>query len=134
MKVYPNKVPKITATFGIHPGYSNTPLEKGPTDSQVRTRIQKISEEYFKETGRYCSFVVFPTRTIYRYEWGCPEGGEETYTIQSTADPERCVTDRSQVEYINDCKNIILEIAKSFRQCTLRIDVETVICYKYVMK
>ena len=24
MKVYPNKVPKITAVFGVNPGYDNT--------------------------------------------------------------------------------------------------------------
>lgn len=134
MKVYPNKVPRITATFGVQPGYNNTSMRNSPSESSVRSRIQKISEEYFKETGRYCSFVVFPTRTIYRFEWGCPNGGEETYTVQSTADPERCVTEYNRAEYIRDCKNIILEVAKSFDQCTVRIDTETVLCDKYVMK
>lgn len=134
MKVYPNKVPRITATLGVVPGYDNESQGNTPSENIVLTRIQRISEEYFKETGRYCSFVVFPTKTIYRYEWGCPKGGEITYTLQSTPDPERCTTGYKCDEYIKDCKNVILEIAKSFDQCTVRIDTETVLCDKYVMK
>ena len=134
MRVYPNKVPRIVATFGVQPGYNNKSQKDVPAEVTVMMRIQKISEEYFKETGRYCSFVVFPTQTIYRCEWGCPPGGEMTYTIQSTPDPERCVTEYNRNQYVKDCKNIILEIAKSFDQCTVRIEIDTVLCNKYVMK
>ena len=40
MKVYPNKVPRITATFGVQPGYNNTPMKNSPSESLVRSRIQ----------------------------------------------------------------------------------------------
>lgn len=135
MKVYPNKVPKITAVFGVNPGYDNTITSETISENEVLELIQKTCEEYYEETGRYCSFVVQRVRTLYREEWGCPKGGEDTYRVESTPDPETHVTGRSCLQYISDCKNIILTIAKHFEQHTVRIEVENtnIVCEKYVM-
>ena len=69
MKVYPNKVPRITATLGVVPGYDNESQGNTPSENIVLTRIQRISEEYFKETGRYSSFVGCFCRLSRRYPY-----------------------------------------------------------------
>lgn len=75
--------------IGVNEGYNvndNGEVTQGITP--IGALLQKAAEDVFKKTGIYVSTVVNgPNRTVYSQEWGCPVGGEVTYTISGDANP-----------------------------------------------
>ena len=59
--------------------------------------------------GEYIPFIAYPVKTVYKTEWGGPDGGENTYILTATANPEF-------VENINLWKVHIEEYAKRLKE------------------
>ena len=129
--MYPNKVPRITATFDMTPDHGDN-LQWSISKTQVIEQLQKTAEEYFELTGRYYSFILYQGDMTCKHKSGYPKISRLVYSVQSTADPESCVTEHARNQYISDCKNILIEIAKLFKHRSIRIETETVLCDKYV--
>ena len=72
------------ANIGVCAGYNNTKEEISDFSSYLQNKLEEIC----KETNIYVSFIVYPTTTVYKKEWGCPSGGEKTYNIESTRNPK----------------------------------------------
>lgn len=103
------KTLQCSATIGLEPTtifYDN-----------LYNKISEILEETAKTQEYYISFVVFPTRTLYKKEWGCPSlKGEATITLECVANPE-FITD---LEIWKECVlNCIKNIKLAFNQSTV---------------
>ena len=84
---------KFSAEIGVNEGYNVDENQKETLGIEaigklVQEKADTIYESDGFYKGIYISTVVDgPDRTIYRSEWGCPEGGELTYNISGTANP-----------------------------------------------
>ncbi|MBR1854225.1 MAG: hypothetical protein IJ794_13965 [Lachnospiraceae bacterium] len=73
-------------TIGVHVGYSADTKE--PVEEQKLIRIYRRAAEAAEAVnGVYISAVLWPSRVIYKTEWGCPEEGEFTYTFVGNCNP-----------------------------------------------
>ena len=73
--------------IGINAGYFHANEEKDPVKI-VTEKWHKLAEEIFKDCGIYIGAVICQSKTVYRPEWGCPPGGEDTLTISGVRNPE----------------------------------------------
>lgn len=117
----PNRTQKISTSFLCTERY----------DLMLK-KIHNICEERYAQTGMYCKFDAVPSYKMFSVKDGCHEGGVISVTLSSTADPEKYVTPHRIDEYINECKNVILAIAKEYKQDVVNIDISDVLALKYV--
>ena len=123
MKMIPNKTKKITASFMCTERYD-----------MVLKKIHSICEERYAHSNIYCEFDAVPSYKMFKMEDGCHEGGVISVSLSSVADPEKYVTPHKIDEYIDECKNVILTIAKEYEQSVVNIDISDVLTLKYVCK
>lgn len=72
---------------GITPGYFHQNGESKNAE-QISELWKEIALNVMNNTGLYISGVIQSSKTVYNTEWGCPEGGEDTFTITGQANPE----------------------------------------------
>lgn len=84
------KTINFSAEIGIYEGYNVDANGKETTGIEAIAKLLKEAQsKIHEETGIYVSTIVKgPNRTCYNTDGGCPEGGEVTYTISSTANPK----------------------------------------------
>lgn len=75
---------QISGVCGVHPGYGEN---QGGAPEKFTATLQELSKKVFEERGIYCSFVVNSSKTIYHTEWGCPVGGEDTFSVSTLYNP-----------------------------------------------
>ncbi len=75
-----------TMTVGTAAGYSTEERERMP-EKELAALFQRIAAEVMEEGGAYISAVLMPSRVIYHTDWGCPAGGEPTYTFSGSCNP-----------------------------------------------
>ena len=75
-----------TMTVGTSAGYSPEVRERMP-EQEVALLFQRIAAEVMEAGGAYISAVLMPSRVIYHTDWGCPPGGELTYTFSGSCNP-----------------------------------------------
>ena len=108
------KTIKMTAVIGVCEGYGHS----NNTNVAFESLYQDAAAEEFAESGTYVSAVITPTRTVYHKDWCCPDGGEVTYEVTATANPE----------YVTDMeawKEAALRVVKSLK-CVLKQTTVTV--------
>jgi len=128
------KTNKVSAILGINAGYDcGKPLNDARSIlCDISARYQRIAEknflEYKKETGFECyvSAVISDVNcTVYREEWGCPKGGEATFSIECTRNPQ-FISDNELYEEMAT-KNI-LELKDELKQSTVLIEYHEIAC------
>lgn len=114
---------KITATLGVVSGYFHS-NNADDIYLSVTTIIQEASELYAQLHPElpYISMVATPSVTTYRKEWGCPDGGELTFTISSVANPT-FVTDLKEWE--DTARGVFMLIQRQLKQSTMLIEVQS---------
>ena len=100
--------------IGVNPGYNNTDNDDFDMCSFMQEFLNKESEKY----GDYIAFVIVPSKTIYKEEWGCPSGGELTYMLYATMS-SRYIGGIS--DWKEQCVNIIQDLKEELHQSTVTI-------------
>lgn len=103
---------EFSLSVGVNPGYFHTNDAKDPL-KVVAEQWQKFAEEIFKDCGVYISAVVSPGKAVYRAEWGCPPGGEDTVCLSGVRNPEFQPND--DVWKVTVCR-VALRVAKELQQ------------------
>lgn len=81
---------RFSATLGVVPGYHhNNQLGVATYDPAeiVASVWQQEAEKVFLNNGVYPGANISNSITVYRPEWGCPIGGENTVQITGEANP-----------------------------------------------
>lgn len=66
--------------IGVNPGYHHDNEVKNPVEI-VATLWQQMAERVFQQLGIFVGATVTSAKTVYRIEWGCPPGGEDTVLV-----------------------------------------------------
>ncbi|PLS14718.1 hypothetical protein CVD28_26455 [Bacillus sp. M6-12] len=72
--------------IGVNAGYGKNE-ETDPLQKAVLA-WQKIADELYAEKDVYVSAIAHKSKAVYRSEWGCPEGGEDTVTFTASSNPK----------------------------------------------
>lgn len=79
------KTDKFQFTIGVTKGYFH---DNENSNVDFISLVDKCAREVEAEYGLYISFNIYPTTTLYKTEWGCPENGERTYTLSAVRNPK----------------------------------------------
>lgn len=103
---------------GINSGYGeNDPNNKLEDITEFCLLLDDIIE---KSGAEYIPFNVVKSRTVYKREWGCPPGGESTYTLTATANPEFT---KNPTEWVYACTDIASMIRERLDQSSLLLTI-----------
>lgn len=121
------KTISFESTIGIIEGYYHDNIGVSYAYEQFCSIIQLISKELFEEKGMYISTVINESKTIYNTDWGCPSGGELTFTITGIANPEFV---KNIEQWKENVTILIYKIKKYYKQSTVTLQFnECEICY-----
>ena len=76
--------------IGTIPGYATQDgfdFTKQKTREELFLIYNKIALETEEQTGIYVPIVISKCDTLYKKEWGCPNGGEPCYKVSATRNP-----------------------------------------------
>lgn len=109
------KTNKFSFTIGVTEGYFHN-NETEVNMLQFTKEVNSKSTETESELGIYIPFVIVPTVTLYKPEWGCPKGGEKTFTLSAVRNPKF----NSDVEqWKAACRSVVLKLKQSLKQSTV---------------
>lgn len=107
------KTDKFEFTIGVTEGYFHNNENANINFIHL---VDKCSREVEELTGIYISFNIIPTITLYKTEWGCPEGGEKTYTISAVRNPK---FNDDKDKWKDSCTDVMLKLKNELKQSTV---------------
>lgn len=109
---------KVEFTIGINPGYfhNNTAQENLV---QFNNLYMKVAAEVLEQTGIYISAVSTESKCLYHREWGCPDGGEETFSVTATRNPKFCPDSNN---WVNSVVEVVKRLKAELKQSTVTIE------------
>jgi hypothetical protein len=115
------KTLKFALEIGVIAGYGHDNANADEIRIEDIGRYwQEAAADAVGEHGIYVSAVITgPNRTVYHTDWGCPVGGELTFTITGSANP-------NFVDDVEDWKAAVLCVAnmlkKRLQQSTVTVE------------
>lgn len=110
---------KVEFTIGINPGYFHNNNTVQGNLMQFNNLYMKVAAEVFEQTEIYISAVSTESRCLYHREWGCLDGGEETFTVTATRNPEFCPDPN---KWVNSVVEVVKRLKTELKQSTVTIE------------
>lgn len=107
------KTDKFQFTIGVTKGYFH---DNENSNVDFISLVDKCAREVETELGLYISFNIYPTTTLYKTEWGCPENGEKTYTLSAVRNPK--FNDNHSI-WVKCCLSIVDKMKIELEQSTV---------------
>ena len=107
------KTDKFQFTIGVTEGYFHNNENANIDFIKLVDKCARETENIF---GIYISFNIVPTITLYKSEWGCPDGGEKTYTLSAIRNP--MFNDNSYMWKLC-CTNVAIRLKMALNQTTV---------------
>lgn len=104
---------KFQFTIGVTPGYFHS---NENCDVDFVKLLDEVALNVESDSGLYISFNVLPSITVYKQEWGCPEGGEKTYTLSAIRNPK---FNEDSILWKTCCIRILKDLATKLNQSTV---------------
>ena len=120
------KTTKFTATIGVVSGYAGEAAIEAAKAYSMRdmgAAWQKAAAEVMASTGIYVSAVINTSAALYHTDWGCPVGGEPTYTISGSRNAQFCSDDEA---WRNEELKVVRIVKETFKQSTVTIEYESI--------
>lgn len=98
---------KFKFTIGVTEGYFHN--NENANIVNFAALVDLCAKQIEKQNGIYIAFNILPAITVYKSEWGCPTGGENTYTLSAIRNPR----------FNNDCmiwKSCCRDVMKLLKQ------------------
>lgn len=105
-------------TLGLQEGYHTAQQTNMPI-SRIGEIYQDIAEQVYRETQVYISANIQSSKTLYRSEWGCPAGGEETVILSGCCNP----VFTNPKAYVDVIKILANRLKKRFKQKTVMLEI-----------
>lgn len=99
---------KAEMVVGVNPGYQDNAKEVDI--KQFAELYKRCAETIMEKHGVYVSAVAHAVRTLYKTEWGCPEGGEPCVRIEADCNPS--YSEMPPAKYKEKWKECVMEIIK----------------------
>lgn len=71
-----------SAVVGLNAGYIGE-NKVAPNLEEFGILCQNIADKVMRETAIYIGVVISVSKTVYKTDWGCPVGGEDTISIEA---------------------------------------------------
>ena len=120
------KTDEFSATIGVVSGYLGEECLK-EIKKIGKLELAKVWQVEAKKemdtSGIYVSAVINYSHSLYSTDWGCPIGGEPTYTLEGSRNPEFC---KDSECWKNSVRNIVKAVKNHFNQSTVTLNFRTV--------
>lgn len=104
---------KFQFTIGVTEGYFHN-NENSNVD--FAALVDLCAKEVEEKNGLYIAFNIMPSVTVYKCEWGCPTGGENTYTLSAIRNP---IFNDNELIWRHCCRDVMLLLKKKLKQETV---------------
>lgn len=111
---------KVNATFGVNEGYFHN---NNNDVKNIPFLIQDLCQEEYDKSGVAVSFIFTPSTAIYITKFGCPRGGENTFTLEAVATKYEA---KDLEQWKNSTLNIIKNLKDILKQELVIIEFSTV--------
>ena len=116
------KTNEFNAVIGVISGYQGQECLKQFSKIDKLELAKVWQDEALKEmnnSGIYISAIINYSQSLYNTEWGCPIGGEPTYTLEGSRNPQFCKDDKAWKQSV---RNVIKAVKEHFKQSTITLN------------
>lgn len=106
---------QFTLTVGVVPGYFHDNQIPEPPAHLVARLWQEKAEEVFGHSRISVGASVQTALTVYRLQWGCPAGGEETCVVTGLRNPEFI---QDAAGWCSSVREVAIRVARALGQKT----------------
>lgn len=104
---------KFQFTIGVTEGYFHN---NENSNMDFAALVDLCAREVEEKDGIYISFNILPSITVYKSEWGCPTGGENTYTLSAIRNPK---FNGDCMIWKTCCRDVMLLLKEKLKQTTV---------------
>ena len=113
---------EFNAVIGVISGYQGEECLKQFSQMKGNELAIAWQEEALKEmnySGIYVSTIINESKSLYNTEWGCPIGGEPTYTLEGSRNPQFC---KDEEEWKDAVRRVVKAVKGRFNQTTVTLN------------
>ena len=116
------KTNEFSATIGVISGYQGEECLKqfSKIDKLELAKVwQKEALKEMNNSGIYVSAIINYSHSLYNVYWGCPIGGEPTYTLEGSRNPQFC---KDEEKWKQAVRNVVKSVKQHFKQSTITLN------------
>ncbi len=116
------KTNEFSVTIGVVSGYQGEEC-KEKFNTMDKLELAKVWQDEAlienSKSGIYVSAVINYSQAIYNVDWGCPIGGEPTFTLEGSRNAKFCTDENAWKKSV---RNIVMAVKDYFKQSTVTLN------------